>query len=132
VYICLKFLQTLKKSSRKNCQRESVLQKFFLQIKLCHSRLVCATKTSLDSSSCNLTKTQKVSGTADSSAQAEPFLRKFTVCMSVKGAAPNNGSIHNNELFFSCLVIKVEKKLQGNCMCLEAQEKVKICSPPYM
>ena len=27
---------------------------------------------------------------------AEPFLRKFTVCMSVKGAAPNNGSIHKN------------------------------------
>ena len=49
----------MKKSSRKNCQRESVLQKFFLQIKLCHSRLVCATKTSLNSSSCNLTKTQK-------------------------------------------------------------------------
>jgi len=128
MYICLKFLQNLEKLSKRVCFVEGD----FLQIKLCHSRLVCATKTSLDSSSCNLTKTQKVSGTADSSAQAEPFLRKFTVCMSVKGAAPNNGSIHNNELFFSCLVIKVEKKLQGNCMCLEAQEKVKICSPPYM
>jgi len=52
----------------------------FLQIKLCHPRLVCATKTSLDSSSCNLTK---VSGTADSSAQLNHSLENLQfVCQS--------------------------------------------------
>lgn len=37
-------------------------------------------------------KNSKVSGTADSTAQTQPFLRKFTVCMSVN--TYNNGSIH--------------------------------------
>ena len=83
----------------------------FLQIKLCHPKLVCATKTSSDSSSCNLTKSlwhcwQQCS--------AEPFLRKFTVCMSVKGAAPNKGSIHKNVLFLILAWSPFKDKKKGN------------------
>ena len=57
VHLSKKFLQMLEKVFSE--KREFVLQEFSLQIKLCYSRLVCATKTSSDSSSCNLTKTQK-------------------------------------------------------------------------
>ena len=44
---------------------------------------------------------------------AEPFLRKFTVCMSVKGAAPNNGSIHKNVLFLILAWSSFKDKKKG-------------------
>ena len=69
----------------------------FLQIKLCHPRLVCATKTSSDSSSCNLTK---VSGTADSSAQLNHSLENLQFVCQSKVRHLIMGSIHKNVLLF--------------------------------
>ena len=58
---------------------------------------------------------------------AEPFLRKFTVCMSVKGAAPNNGEhLQERPPSFSCLVIiQGEEKGQWIACALELTSMLK-------
>jgi len=76
-------------------------------------------------------KNSKVSGTADSSAQAEPFLRKFTVDMSVKGAAPNIGSV----LHICSLVVPWSRKQKSRIIaCAQRAQEHKykdVCTSYY-
>ena len=83
----------------------------FLQIKLCHPRLVCATKTSLDSSSCNLTK---VSGTADSSAELNHSLENLQFVCQSKVRHLIMGSIYKNVLLLFLAWSPFKEKKKGN------------------
>ena len=83
----------------------------FLQIKLCHPRLVCATKTSLDSSSCNLTK---VSGTADSSAELNHSLENLQFVCQSKVRHLILGSIYKNVLLLFLAWSPFKEKKKGN------------------